>query len=371
MKYVVIIATICVLVCMVSCFRSPQPGEIAPHLFPRKVANHRIAKRQTTPSEIQDAIDCSIIAFDYQCSSGYFQGIADIALACGNDSYARDISNACSRSEGGSFCLTETFRLTVDDSLAPGVEACTGAVPAGSCSSICSSFLQSVSSRLGCCINTYVNTTESGLLDVYGEYVDYNLWRLCNVPLPASSCGNGLPLNPPQDAQQCTPQQFLNRFADYDCRPSIGQPLINTLQQNDRCNDIAQAYVDDCSTNENNEYCVSVIGTDFLSGILSSSDSLYISLFTNCSDSSSTFCSSSCESVINDISDSYGCCVSVFNDTDIYASQQLSYGVWTRCGVQPPGNCTTSTLTLNGAATVRGFALLITIAMALYMAFCV
>ena len=157
MKYVMIVATICscVLVCTVSCFRSPQPGEIPPHLFFRKVADHHpIAKRQTIPPELQDAIDCNIIALDYQCSSGFFQGLADIALACGNDSYARDLSNACARNEGGGFCVTEVFHLSIDESLSVGVASCTGAVSSGFCPSSCSSFLQSVSSRLGCCINT-------------------------------------------------------------------------------------------------------------------------------------------------------------------------------------------------------------------------
>ena len=62
--------------------------------------------------------------------------------------------------------------------------------------------------------------------------------------------------------------------------------------------------------------------------------------------------------------------MNVFNDTDISASPQLSHGVWNRCGVQPPGACASSTLTLSGVATVRGFALLIAVALALYMALC-
>ena len=369
MKYLIIAASFYVLICTVSGFRS-QPGEIVPHwLSLGKVAglNHHLAKRQTTPS-LQDMVDCTVTALDYLCGSGYLQGIADIALGCRNDSYALDIANGCSRSEGGNFCISETFRVTLDESLSAGAESCTSdAVSLGSCSSSCRSFLQSVSSRLGCCINTYVNTTESGLLDIYGDYVDYRLWGLCSVPLPPSSCGNGLPLNPPQDAQQCTPQQLVTRFANFECMPSVGQPLIDTLQQTGKCDDLAKAYVDDCSVNANNELCVAVIRSDILS---ESTDPLYTSLLTDCSSSSSSFCNSSCQSAINDISDSYGCCVNVFNDT-AFGSPQLSYGVWNRCGVQTPGVCATSTLKLSGATTVQGFAWMIAIAMALYMALCV
>ena len=366
--YLIIVATLYVLVCTVSSFRS-QPGEIAPQLSLGKVADlTRHLKRQTTPST-QDLLDCGIAAVDYQCgSSGYLQGIVDIALGCGNDSLARNVANGCSISEGGGFCVTEFIRLTSDESLAAGAASCSAAASSGSCPSSCSSFLESVSSRLGCCINTYVNTTESGLLEFYGEFVDYGLWRLCNVPLPASDCGNGLPLNPPQDAQQCTFQQLVTRVANYECMPSVGQPLINTLQQNSRCSDIAKQYVDECSVNDNNEFCFEVIGSDIFSDV--SSNSLYFSLVANCSTSSSAFCSSSCQSAINDINDSYGCCVSVFNDT-AFGAPELSYGVWNRCGVQTPGVCTDSTLTLSGAATVQGFAWMIAVAMALYMALCI
>ena len=370
MKCLVIAASFYVLVCTVAGFRS-QPGEIAPHwLSLGKVAglNHHLTKRQTTPS-LQDMVDCTVTALDFICGSSYAQEIVDIALGCANDSYARDIANGCSRSEGGNFCVSDTFRLSVDESLSAGATSCTlDAISLGSCSSSCRGFLQSVSSRLGCCINTYINTTESGLLDIYGDYVDYRLWGLCNVPLPASSCGNGLPLNPPQDAQQCTLQQLVTRFGDYECMPSVGQPLIDTLQQNGKCDDLAKAYVDDCSVNANNELCVAVIASDIFSEALA--DPLYTSLLTNCSFSSSRFCSSTCQSAINDISDSYGCCVNVFNDTD-FGSPQLSYSVWSSCGVQTPGECATSTLKLSGAATVQGFAWMIAVAMALCMALCV
>ena len=368
MKHLVIVATFYVLVCTVSSFRL-QLGEIVQQLSLGKVADltRHLAKRQTTPSE-QDLIDCAATVFDYQCSSsGYAQGIADIALGCRNDSYARNIANGCSISEIGGFCATEFLRSTQDETLATGAASCSSVVSLGSCPSSCSSFLQSVSSRLGCCINTYVNTTESGLLEVFGEYVDYRLWRLCNVPLPASNCGNGLPLNPPQDAQQCTFQQLFTRFANYECMPSVGQQLINTLQQNSRCSDTAKQYVDDCSINDN-EYCVVVIGSDVSSDI--SSNSLYFSLVANCSTSSSAFCSSSCQSAINDINDSYGCCVRVLNDTD-FDWPELSYSVWSRCGVQTPGVCSNSTLTLSGAATVQGFVWMIAVAMALYIALCI
>ena len=238
-----------------------------------------------------------------------------------------------------------------------------------SCPSNFSSFLQSMSSRFGCCINTFFNITEGGVVD---PLYDYRLWGLCNVPLPPmSSCETGLQLNLPQNAQQCTLQQLETRSATYQCMPSVGQPLINALQQNSKCDDITQIFVEYCSVNQNTDFCVVVTGADITSdAVMPSNNPLYSSLLADCSSSSSTSCSPSCRSAINDISNSFGCCVNVFNDTDS-APSQLSYGVWSRCGVQTPGVCAASTLTRSGAATVQGFAWMIAIAMALCMALCI
>ena len=370
MKYLIIAASFCVLVCTVSGFRS-QPGEIVPQLALGKVAglSHHLNKRQTTPS-LEDLAGCADTAFGYLCgSSGYAQGLVDIALGCRNDSFARDIAIRCSRTEGGDLCITQASRIVLDASLAVDASSCTDAVSSESCPSTCSSFLQSMSSRLGCCINTVLNTTESGMVD---PLYDNRLWGLCNVPLPpSSSCENGLQLNPPQDTQQCTFQQLEAQSANYQCMPSVGQPFIDTLQQNSKCDGITQVIVEYCSVNQNNEFCVAVTGSDVTSdAVMPSNNPMYMSLLTDCSSSSSTSCSPSCQSAISDISNSFGCCVNVFNDTNS-GPPELSYGLWNRCGMQTPGVCATSTLRQSGATTVQGFAWMIAIAMALCMALCI
>ena len=358
----VIIATIFVLVC--SCSLSDA---ISPQLSVGRVADlthHIIAKRQTTPT-LQDVADCTIIAFDYQCgSSGYAQQIINIALGCRNESYARNVANTCARSENGEFCGTAIVRFSLDQTQTTTAASCQEAVSSGSCPSSCRSFLQSASSTLGCCINTYINTTDSPLLGLYGEYVDYRLWSLCNVPLPAADCGNGLPLNPPQDSQVCTLQELFTRLANYECTPSAGQGLVDALLQNSRCYTTARGVVNICAINENNEFCATVVGSNLIdSG--SSTDSDFTSLVINCSSSIlSPSCSSSCQNAVTNIANSHGCCVNVFN-ISIGGNQvpQLSYGLWNRCGVDTPGFCSTSTL--SGAATIKVlFAWMIALVMA-------
>ena len=356
----VIIATIFVLVC--SC--NPSDA-ITPQLSVGRVGDlthHIIAKRQTTPT-LQDAADCSAVAVDYQCgSSGYAQQLINIALGCRNESYARNVANACASNENGEFCGTATVRFLLDQTQT--LTACLGAISSGSCPSSCRSFLQSASSTLGCCINTYINTTDSPLLEIYDEFVNNSLWNLCNVPLPAADCGNGPALNPPQDSQVCTQQELFTRFADYECMASVGQGLVDTLLQNSRCYINARSLVEVCRVNENNEFCAAVVGSDLIdSG--SSTDSDFISLVINCSSSIlSSSCSSSCQNAVTNIANSHGCCVNVYNiSIDGNQVPQLSYGLWNRCGVNTPGFCSTSTL--SGAATIKVlFAWMIALVMA-------
>ena len=361
MKHLIIV-TVVVLAC--SCAVSSISDAIASQLSVGRVADltHHITKRQTT---LQDIADCSAAILDYVCgSSGYTQQIVNIALGCRNETYARNAANTCARSENGAFCGSATIRFLLDQTEA--ASTCSGAVSLGSCPSDCRSFLQSASNTLGCCINTYINTTVSPLLALYGEYVDYRLWNLCNVPLPVADCGNGLPLNPPQDAQDCTLQELFTRSINYECMASVGQPLVDTLVRNGRCDLYVRSLVGVCNRNENNQFCGTVIGSSGIdSGNLNSP--LFTSLVANCASSSSSFCSSSCQSAATNIENSYGCCVNVFNiSVGGVQVPQLSYGLWNRCGVDPPGFCSASTL--SGAATIEAFTWMIALAMAIHIA---
>ena len=373
MKYLVnVIVCLLVLNCAVSCLRShPEVHVIAPQMSVGKVSDltHRLVKRQTTITP-QDIADCSTIISDYQCgTSGYAQQIANIALGCRNYAYARHVSNACARSENGDFCGSATVRFDFDQSQSVGGAAtCSNAVRLGYCPSTCRSFLQLASSRLGCCINTYINATDSPLLSLYSVYVDYRLWNLCNVPLPVADCGNTLPLNLPQYAQDCTVQELFRRFANYECMTSVGQPFVDTVLQNSRCYFIARSLVDSCATDDRtNQYCAVTIASGSNGFSSGGSNPLLTSLTTNCYSSSSSFCSSSCRISVINIANAYGCCVNVFNNSGLQVPQ-LSYGVWKSCGVNSPGFCTGSSM-LSGTVITNAFAWMIAISsMAIYTA---
>ena len=371
------------VLCAISCADRAHGShaDISPaHLSVGEVtylAHSRLLKRQTTA---QNVTECSVAIFDYQCgSSGYAQGIINVALSCGNQTYARNTANTCAKSESGTLCGTATIRLLSDQTETTNADSCSGAVTSGSCPSNCRIFLQSARSKLGCCINTYINQTDSPLLALYSDYVDYRLWNLCNVDLPASDCGNSLPLNPPADAQTCTTSEFVRRTLQYQCMPSVGQPLIDALLQSDsNCDSFATLVADGCATNANGQRCGDVISMNLISS--ASSDSLLSSLASSCI--STTTCNSTCQSAVTNITSAYGCCVNIYNSSAFQdlglQFSSLSYDVWNACGVSSPGFCTSplstsplSTSTLSGSATtMKTFGWMIAAAVALYYIMC-
>ena len=333
--------TLFTFITVFSVFES-SPGAV---VSPQDLIAHRIAKRQTA----NDAVECTSIILDYQCgTSGYVQQTINIALGCREDLYAMNIATACARSKRGEKCGTAAVKFSVNDTELMNADSCSEAITSGSCPSTCCSFLESASSNLGCCINTYINSTGSVFYDLYGEYLDYRLWNWCSVPLPALTCGNALSLNPPQNAQlqNCTEEEFISCLVDYQCIPNVRQPLVNTLLQNDKCLIFATSLVDLCATNANRQTCAEALRSLDLFATLGF-DPLFNSLETNCIGSvPEDTCNPSCQTAVTNIADSYGCCVNVYNNSEIDLQHPLlSYSLWNSCGVASPGFCTSSLMT--------------------------
>ena len=332
------LALLCAFVAVFSVFSTSSSGIT---FSPEHLIAHHISKRQTANnSAVMDPfLDCSTIIFDYQCGpSGYAQQLVDIGLGCGNDSYARGTADTCARNVNGKTCGEASVRFFSSNAELVSAGSCSDVIISGSCSSTCRNFLESTSSKLGCCVNVNINTTSSPFSGLF----DYRLWNLCDVPLPPEFCEDQLSLDPPQNVQDCSSEEFVSRLVDYQCMPSVGQPLVNALLQDERCIIFATAVVDACSTNANGQPCAEVIGLDFLS---ISDDPLLGSLLTNCSDSVET-CSPSCQSAVTNIADAYGCCVNIYNST-VTGIQlpSLSYSLWNSCGVDSPGFCNSSLTT--------------------------
>ena len=309
-----------------------------------KFIHHHIQKRQTV--NIEDAIDCLSTAIEYQCSSGYTQKGIDIALSCSNNTFARLASISCAaKRDGGERCAVAALRFSLNFAqIANGLQ-CSGVVSSRFCPSTCRSFLESARRELGCCFNTYINTTQNGQLYTTSPYtyvVDYRLWNLCTVELPPAGCGNALALNPPADAQTCTTGEFIRRLVNYQCMKSVGQPLVDALLRNSKCNTYARIAAGSCALNPDGQYCAEIANMDIFNG--AATDNYLTSLTTNCGSGSSSFCSSSCRNAVTNIKNAYGCCVNIYNDSvpntgDQSLFSSLSYSVWNSCGVETPGFC--------------------------------
>ena len=279
MKVYILIVSLCVAINAANAELRPRELSWITTPLPVGFLHHsRLVQKRQTVDDItdQDLIDCALASIDSQCSSGLIQEAIDISLECGQDASARVLSIACARNEAGTTCDEATTRIT-EEQLTMATQ-CTGVVQTGNCPLACSEFLRTQRNNLGCCINTYVNTTDNPLYLQYRNLVDYRLWDVCNVDLPPAGCGNALAVNRPSITRSCTTTEYVNRLVNYQCTSSAGQQLVDALLKNKRCYPIARLEADLCGRNENGLFCGQAIGLDLLSS--TSTDPLLASLST-------------------------------------------------------------------------------------------
>ena len=363
MKSLSVLSTV-VIIYLTSCFMqrglcSPEPllglndvglteWNIRSNPKEAKISQH--TKRQTTRSNLtpKDIADCLSIQYDYRCSSGLAQSLVDAYSICG-DSSAYSTSIECARSENGEFCATAFEQFNLNGTTLMNFEvSCSRSVSSNSCPPSCHTLLQDFRSRLGCCINTYINTTHAYSAAIYGPYVDYRLWDLCGVSPPAADCGNALPVNNTA-YQGCTDEEFFRRVHQNACAPSMNQPLINALLNNSKCYYSAKELIHHCTFNANGQPCLLAVSLyrDFNEYMYEA----YSNLIDRSGCAPNYRCNSTCESAINVAKNAAGCCVNYFNISGIAFPEEqypsLSYSVWKSCGVETPGFCS-STLSLGG-----------------------
>ena len=315
------------------------------------VPNHqtwqqRLAKRQTTDEMStptpEDVAFCGSLLGDISCSTGLAQGFIDADLSCGEGGGIEGIqrrANGCAMNERGQFCSSALSLFDPNGLGRTNIERnCSGVLASNSCPSACRTLLEDFRSRLGCCINAYINGSRSFSLN--SASIDYRIWNLCNVPLPTAGCGNGLTVNPPDNIQECTNEEYFNRrYTQNLCLPERGQPYINAFL-NSRCYQTffpsAEYFVNLCSMNANGLAC----------GLPSSERDLN-RLNSVCA-TANVSCTSNCRDSITDAKKLEGCCIN-FGNTSTYTSPALSYSVWKSCKVETPGFCE-SPLSLRGTA---------------------
>ena len=307
--------------------------------------HHQRIKRQMTDSTMspEDEAYCGSLVADAYCSTGLAQGFIDADLSCGEGSeeYHRREANGCARNEKGKFCFSALALFDLGGIGQRNIEGnCSRVLQSNSCPSTCRTSLETFKSELGCCINTVVNGTEyrSG-----SAAVDYRVWQLCGVSLPAADCGNALDVNPPANVDNCSSlEHFKRRYTENLCLQSRGQPYVNAALKGgcDVYVEGAKFTVSLCSMNADNYPC----------GL----DDGAVTVDSVCAGSNVT-CRSACRDHLRNATINYGCCVN-FHNTTVFGPRplSLSYDVWRSCGLESPGFCE-STLSLNSAvSTAKG-----------------
>ena len=321
---------------------------------------HQITRRQAPTS--QDLAYCNSIRNDAYCSSGIGQRVADFDLSCGDSiETVRSSLSRCAKSESGAFCWS---LIQLNGPSQQYVDAnCFGAITSNTCPPQCRTNLEDFKNKLGCCINAHLNG--SYYFPGTSRIVDYRLWNLCGVPLPAMDCENhGLTFNVPASAQNCSLEEFTSRKYAILCQPNVAQPYINGLLNDTRCSQInlnfSRDLINSCSMNTRGEFCYIQIEL-YKNG----STSHYVStLNSNCDSEISNMpqsgCRPTCRNELVEIKDALGCCVNHYNKSYLdypYDISSLAYGLWESCGVETPGFCE-STLSLNGSGSAStGYAM--------------
>jgi hypothetical protein len=192
----------------------------------QQTPHHKLVRRQTSDSESdestytrEDAAFCLAQLDDIYCSTGLSKGFIDAKLRCGRDSgikYAQIEANACARNERGQYCSSalSLFEPGRDNIMGN----CSRLLTLNYCPTACRNQLKDFRSIFGCCINAYINN--SAILSSYGYHtvLDYRLWSLCDVPLPAEGCDNGPTVYRPANVRECTEEEYFNiQYTQYFC----------------------------------------------------------------------------------------------------------------------------------------------------------
>ena len=258
------------------------------------------------------------------------QGTIEALLGC-NGTYrsieqAQEEANSCAKGEGGQFwgSLWELYR-TRESYISRN---CSSVLLSNTCLPNCRSLLDDFRSTLGCCINAYVNGTGSGL-HPGSSSLNYRVWNLCGVALPPAACGNGPAISPPDNVQNCTNEDYFNKYyTENFCIPKKRQ-LYNDVYKR-FCWVLPPNYFEDlCSVDTNGVPCGALY-------VRSSADFINLDLTCRTSDVS---CTSSCRDGIATAKNRYGCCLRSLSFNISEEISVLNPSVLKSCDVELPDAC--------------------------------
>ena len=331
-------------------------GEILKH------ASNPRAKRQTTQDNI---LECAESIADVQCTSSFNLGLADTYAQCGRNDLATITANYCSSNEMRELCAAKISGGL--NGLVSALTNCSTEIAPGSttCSSACSTALQTLRNSFGCCINSLFNVTVvTGGFSITAAFTTFtpifssSLWEKCSVQT-VGECPNVPSFTPGNRNPPCTVVEAFQAITTYQCTQTNIQPVLDALNRNSNCQFYTTILVNGCGQRSNGDLCV-------VDAIANPAPNLFGAVITNCSSFLTTQpCpGSSCTTAIEQFRNNSGCCVNnIFNSSIVAAASPgaallTSIALWDACGVSSPGFCT-STLVGGSASTDKAFGVML------------
>ena len=290
---------------------------------------HSINRRQVANQE-----RCTAVAFDFQCTSDYNQALVNISANCGNNKQARNFAGACARNNNDQYCAIAAMNLPTTTATCSQF---------GSCSSGCRSYLRSLRSILGCCINSFLNFTDSPVQ--LQNIFSYSLWSRCGVET-VESCNNGIVFTPIFNNKVCTDDDLHQQLAVAECSPPYSQQIVDALTNAEGCEDFLLVERDNCAVNSQGEHC-GAESRDELISFTETGTATVVPVINNCATTlSSRFCSSSCRRSLQTLRNDLGCCANlIYNNPNLGNNPLVPSALWDQCGVTNPGLCDAATQT--------------------------
>ena len=200
------------------------------------------------------------------------------------------------------------------------------------CSSKCRKRLETFASEFGCCIHT-----EPRIVEAFSNTLTPLLWSQCGVTRP-EPCED-TPNIPEKSTDDPSCSSFCGSSQSFglECQ-HIGDKLLQIYEQ---CGDTVSANElrQRCGFNARGRFCGII--PDFTASLTDTIFPVYNKCYNFLS---SGQCATACKEALEDLKETYGCCVNNLNSTSQSRQREIgvfvtSYKLWSACGVESPGFC--------------------------------
>ena len=300
-------------------------------------------RRQTFDVDGETLETCTQVLLEAQCTSGYIQRVFNESLRCGFP--VQPLELVCRQNDAGKHCGILVVYL-------PDLEWISSICNStNECSSECQGNITMLQASLGCCINQFVNS--SLVFPQYASLFSYSLWSRCGVETPPAICPpSQLDLTTTQ-TRNCSLIEYAQVQYESVCTYSNVQPIINALNDPQRCAFLTQTALEGCGFYDGEPCFNRSLSTEVLDNLTTA--------IADCT--STTSCPSTCRNSLATLRNELDCCFNnLYNATITQLGQQqltiANNDLWMECGLETLGRCPAQLLdgpstTLSGTASLH------------------